>query len=417
LSRDDPDFYHGLLGSVLSMSQQGIQVVIVGGGIVGLATAHALAPALGERLTVLEAEPHPAGHQTGNNSGVIHSGLYYRPGSVKAETCAAGREEMYGFCERHEIPHQRCGKLVVATRDRELPALAELEQRGRANGLVGLRRLAAEELAEVEPAAAGIAGLWVAETGVVDYRVVAAKLVERLAARGVRLRTGWRLTAVRRDSAGQRLVTTGGELTCRLLVNCAGLQCDRVARLCGHRPQTRIVPFRGEYHRLIEAQAQRVRGLIYQVPDPQLPFLGVHISRHIDGSVEAGPNAVLALARHGYSWAQISPRDTLETLTYPGFWRLASNWWRTGMAEVWRSLNRAAMARELSRLMPGLQKRDLLSSGAGVRAQAVAADGRLLDDFLIQEEPGAVHVLNAPSPAATASLAIGRAIAEKVLAR
>ncbi len=391
-------------------------VVIVGGGIVGLATARALAEA-GEGVVVVEAEPRIATHQTGHNSGVIHSGLYYRPGSVKAETCALGREELYRFCERHEIPHQRCGKLVVATRESELPALAELAERGRANGLVGLRRLAANELAEFEPAAAGIAGLRVAETGIVDYRVVAAKLVERLAARGVRLRTGSRLTSVHRDSAGQRLVTTGGELTCRLLVNCAGLQCDRVARLCGHRPQARIVPFRGEYHRLAEAQAQRVRGLIYPVPDPQLPFLGVHVSRHIDGSVEAGPNAVLALARHGYSWGRISPRDTLETLTYPGFWRLASKWWRTGIAEVWRSLNRAAMARELSRLMPGLQKRDLLSSGAGVRAQAVAADGRLLDDFLIQEEPGAVHVLNAPSPAATASLAIGRVIAEKVLAR
>lgn len=399
------------------MTQDGLQVVVVGGGIVGLATARALAPTLGERLTVLEAEARPADHQTGNNSGVIHSGLYYRPGSAKAMTCAAGREELYRFCESHEIPHQRCGKLVVATRQDELPALAELERRGRANGLTGLRRLAAEEISEVEPAAAGIAGLEVAETGIVDYRVVAAKLVEGLAARGVRLRTGWRLTAVHQESVGQRLVTTGGELSCRLLVNCAGLQCDRVTRICGHRPKIRIVPFRGEYHRLVEDQAKRVRALIYPVPDPELPFLGVHVSRHIDGSVEAGPNAVLALARHGYSWARISPRDTLETLAYPGFWRLASNWWRTGVAEVWRSLNRAAMARELSRLMPGLGKADLISSGAGVRAQAVAADGRLLDDFLIQEEPGAVHVLNAPSPAATASLAIGRAIAEKVLAR
>ena len=399
------------------MTRNSIQVVVVGGGIVGLATARALAPALGERLTVLEAEARPASHQTGNNSGVIHSGLYYRPGSAKATTCAAGREELYRFCERHEIPHQRCGKLVVATREEELPTLTELERRGHANGLTGLRRLAAEEISEVEPAAAGIAGLEVAETGIVDYRVVADKLVERLAARGVRLRTGWRLTEVHHESAGQRLVTTGGELTCRLLVNCAGLQCDRVTRICGHQPQIRIVPFRGEYHRLVEAQARRVRALIYPVPDPELPFLGVHVSRHIDGSVEAGPNAVLALARHGYRWTRVSPRDTLQTLTYPGFWRLASTWWRTGIAEVWRSLNRAAMARELSRLMPGLQKTDLVSSGAGVRAQAVAADGRLLDDFLIQEEPGAVHVLNAPSPAATASLAIGRTIAEKVLSR
>jgi L-2-hydroxyglutarate oxidase len=393
------------------------QVVIVGGGIVGLATARALAPRLGERLVVIEAESRPAGHQTGNNSGVIHSGLYYRPGSAKATTCTAGRDEMYRFCERHDIPHRRCGKLVVATREDELPALAELERRGQANGLTGLRRLSASEIAEVEPAAAGIAGLSVAETGIVDYRAVAAKLVERLAGRGVRTRTGWQLTAVRRESGTQRLATTGSELTCRLLVNCAGLQCDRVARLCGHRPQVRIVPFRGEYLELVEAQAQRVRGLIYPVPDPELPFLGVHLSRHIDGSVDAGPNAVLALARHGYSWRRISPRDTVETLAYPGFWRLASRWWRTGMAEAWRSLNRAAMAREVSRLMPGLATSDLIPAGAGVRAQAVARDGRLVDDFLIQEEPGAVHVLNAPSPAATASLAIGREIAERVLAR
>ncbi len=392
-------------------------MAIVGGGIVGLATARALAPRLGDRLTVLEAEPRPAAHQTGHNSGVIHSGLYYRPGSVKARTCANGRRQMYEFCERHGIPHQRCGKLVVATREEELPALAELEARGRANGLTGLRRLSAEGLSEVEPAAAGIAALQVAETGIVDYRVVTAKLVDGLTERGVEVRTGWRLTGVRRDAASQRLETTGGELTCRLLVNCAGLHCDRVARLCGHRPQTRIVPFRGEYHRLVDEQARRVKALIYPVPDPLLPFLGVHVSRHIDGSVEAGPNAVLALARHGYSWSRVSPRDLIETLSYAGFWRLAARYWRTGVPEVWRSLNRTAMARELSRLMPGLVKDDLIPAGAGVRAQAVTADGKLLDDFLIQEEAGAIHVLNAPSPAATASLAIGDAIAARVLAR
>ena len=399
------------------MTRRPFQVAIIGGGIVGLATARALAPRLGDRLVVLEAEDRAAGHQTGNNSGVIHSGLYYRPGSAKAITCAAGRRQLYRFCERHEIPHQRCGKLVVATRRGELPALDELERRGRANGLTGLRRLSAAELAEVEPAAAGIAGLQVAETGVVDYRVVAAKLVERLAERGVELRTGWRVSSVHREAAEQRLVSRGGELSCRLLVNCGGLHCDRIARLCGHRPEVRIVPFRGEYLELAEHQAKRVNGLIYPVPDPELPFLGVHVSRHIDGSVDAGPNAVLAFARHGYSWGRVSPRDTLETLLYPGFWRLAARWWRTGVSEAWRSLNRAAMARELSRLMPGLEKGDLLPAGAGVRAQAVAPDGRLLDDFLIQEEPGAVHVLNAPSPAATASLAIGRQIADRVLAR
>ena len=399
------------------MTQLDTQVAVIGAGIVGLATAHALADRLGGSLAVLEAEEAPATHQTGRNSGVIHSGLYYRPGSVKAQTCTEGREALYRFCERHGIEHRRCGKLVVATRPRELPALDELERRGRANGLAGLRRLAAGELAEYEPRAGGIAGLWVPETGIVDYRQVAAVLADRLADRDVAVRTGWRLSGVRREGDGLRLTSTAGELSCRLLVNCAGLHCDRVARLCGHRPQVRIVPFRGEYLRLSDEWAQQVRSLIYPVPDPELPFLGVHVSRRIDGTVEAGPNAVLALARHGYSWGRISPRDALETMTYGGFWRLAPGYWRTGVAEAWRSLRRPAMARELARLLPGLAAADLLPAGAGVRAQAVSPDGRLIDDFLIQEEPGAVHVLNAPSPAATASLAIGEAIAARGLPR
>ncbi len=396
------------------MARYDAEVAIVGAGIVGLATARALADRLGDSLAVLEAEARPARHQSGHNSGVIHSGLYYRPGSSKARTCTAGRQALYAFCDRHDIAYRRCGKLVVATREHEMAALAELERRGRANGLGGLRRLAASELAEFEPHAAGRAGLWVPETGVVDFRQVAAKLVEVVAARGARVRTGCRLLGVTPGARGLVLRTAAGELTCGLLVNCAGLHSDRVARLCGQRPAVRIVPFRGEYLRLSAAAAARVRGLIYPVPDPRLPFLGVHLSRRIDDTVEAGPNAVLALARHGYSWRRIGLRDSLETLAYPGFWRLAARYWRTGATEVYRSLNRRAAAAELRRLLPGLEAADLRPAGAGVRAQAVGRDGSLVDDFVILEGERAIHVLNAPSPAATAALAIGETIAARV---
>jgi len=390
-------------------------VAVVGGGLVGGATALALAASGALTIAVLEAEDRLAAHQSGHNSGVIHSGLYYQPGSLKAALCVEGREALYRFCAEEGIAHQRCGKLVVATAADELPRLAELEARGRANGLAGLRRLGAEEIREVEPHAAGIAALYVAETGIVDYPAVARAYGRRVEAAGGRVLTGARVTAVRRDGGGLGglggliVETARGAVACRLLVNCAGLQADRVARLCGAAVDVRIIPFRGEYYEL--AREQLVRALIYPVPDPRFPFLGVHLTRRVHGGIEAGPNAVLALRREGYRWRDVSPRDIASTLGWPGFWPLAARFWRTGAYEVWRSLVKAAFVRDLQRLVPEIRGADLHRAGAGVRAQALDRQGRLVDDFCIVETERAIHVLNAPSPAATASLAIGRRIA------
>lgn len=391
--------------------------IIVGGGIVGCATAMALAGS-GRRVVVLEAEDALARHQTGNNSGVIHAGLYYRPGSLKATNCAAGRELLYRFCEEHQLAHERCGKLVVATRPEELPALCELERRGLANGLAGLRRVGPEEIREREPHAAGLAGLLVPETGIVDYGAVTRAFASRVEEQGGEIRLGARVRRVRPEAGGLVLETDAGLARGRLLVNCAGLQSDRVARMCGADPSLRIVPFRGEYLELCEERRDLVRALIYPVPDPRFPFLGVHFTRMIHGGVEAGPNAVLALAREGYSWGTISPRDVLSYLAYGGFWKMAARFWRVGLGEIRRSWSRRAMLKALRRLVPELELSDLRRGGAGVRAQALGPDGRMLDDFRIVEAPRMIHVLNAPSPAATASIAIGRyiaALAEKHL--
>jgi L-2-hydroxyglutarate oxidase len=404
-------------------------IAVVGGGLVGLATALALAePAEGgARVAVLEAEDRLAAHQSGHNSGVIHSGLYYRPGSLKARLCVAGREALYSFCAAEGIAHERCGKLVVATAEEELPALAELERRGQANGLAGLRRLEdGAAIREIEPRAAGLAALWVPETGIVDYPAVARAYGRRIEALGGRVLLGSRLLAVRRDgpaapsAAGPgalRLVTARGEVGCKLLVNCAGLQADRVARLCGVRPRTLIVPFRGEYWELAAAARDRVRGLIYPVPDTRFPFLGVHLTRLVDGRVEAGPNAVLAWKREGYRRGSFAWRDAAETLAFPGFWRFAARHWRTGLRELWRSAVPGVLVRDLRRLLPGLGRADLLRAGSGVRAQELGRDGRIVDDFDVIAEGRAIHVLNAPSPAATASLSIGRHIAQEEVRR
>ncbi len=387
-------------------------IVVVGGGIVGLATAYALVQDERRAVLVLEAEDRLAAHQSGHNSGVIHSGLYYRPGSLKARMCREGREALYRFCDAARIPYRRSGKLVVATRQAELPALARLEERGRANGLQDLRRLAAAELEEVEPAArGGVAGLWVPETGVVDF----ARVVEALAAQvrhgGGEVLTGARVRKIRRDGAGLMIESAAGEFRAALLVNCAGLQADRIARLAGAEPGVSIVPFRGEYYELVPARRTLVRAAIYPVPDPALPFLGVHFTRTITDRVEAGPNAVLAWARDGYRRWDVSWRDIAGTLSYGGFWRMARAHWRTGVAELGRSYSKRLFLRALRRLVPEIRTEDLVPAGSGVRAQAVDATGRLLDDFHIVETPGAIHVLNAPSPAATASLAIGREVA------
>ena len=389
-------------------------VAVIGGGIVGTATAMALLETTsGLSLVLLEKEARLAAHQTGHNSGVIHSGLYYRPGSLKAQNCTVGREDLYAFCTEHDVPHERCGKVVVATREEELPQLAELESRGRQNGLAGLRRLDAAQLREFEPQVAGIAGLHVPQTGIVDYVAVTEAYAEVVRRRGGEIRTSSRVVSIRRTPDGFRLGTSRGELQSRFIVNCAGLQCDRIARLAGSDPQVRIVPFRGEYYELAEARRCLVRNLIYPVPDPAFPFLGVHFTRMIDGKVEAGPNAVLAFKREGYHRLSFSLRDTLEIFGYGGFWWLAGRYWLTGLQEYYRSFNKSAFVRDLQRLIPSLREEDVVRGGAGVRAQAVDPAGKLLDDFRIVEGEGMIHVLNAPSPAATASIAIGRRVAGK----
>jgi len=399
------------------------QTTIIGGGIVGLATAMALVRRGRNDLLVIEAEKDVATHQTGHNSGVIHSGLYYKPGSRKAATCTAGREAMYRFCAEHGIPHERCGKIVVATREAELPALAELHRRGVANGLNGMMELNPEQIREHEPHGTGIAGLYVPQTGIVDYVAVARAMRRVIEAAGAEVRTDCQLQAVRPD--GSELVLTaritGGlmpparleEIRSRYLINCAGLQSDRVARLCGLTPKLRIVPFRGEYYKLRPEAYRLVRNLIYPVPDARFPFLGVHLTRMIHGGVGAGPNAVLALSRHGYRKGNIRLADVLSTFSYAGFWKLATRHARMGLGEIYRSYVKGAFVRALQQLVPDLTAADLVPGGAGVRAQAIGPDGKLVDDFHIESAERMIHVLNAPSPAATASIAIGEEIAEK----
>jgi L-2-hydroxyglutarate oxidase len=384
---------------------------VIGGGILGLATARALVARSNGAVVVLEAEDALAVHQTGHNSGVIHSGLYYKPGSLKAENCRRGRDAMYAFCETHEIPHERCGKLVVATSTSERPWLDELERRGKANGLADLVRLTGDELREHEPHVAGVEGLLVPLTGIVDYRQVSQAIAAEVREGGGEIRTAARLVGFRRESGNFVLETAAGTVEVKRLVNCAGLQSDRVARLCGVTPSVRIVPFRGEYYKFEPEKAALVRNLIYPVPDPNFPFLGVHFTRMIGGGVEAGPNAVWALKREGYTRTSFSPADTASALAWPGFWKMAGRHWRTGCGELWRSWNKPAFVRALQKLVPEIEADDVTPHGAGVRAQAVARDGRLLDDFAIERAENQLHVLNAPSPGATASLAIGEALA------
>ncbi len=387
-------------------------VVVIGGGIVGCATAMALLARHTLSLVVLEAEDHLAAHQTGNNSGVIHSGLYYKPGSLKATNCVKGREAMYRFCEEHSIAHDRCGKVVVATTPEEIPRLDELERRGRANGLDEIRRLRPEEIKEHEPHVSGIDGLWVPYTGIVDYTAVTEAYGRIVRERGGEVLTRARVVGFRRDRGAFVVETTAGEVRCRALVNCAGLQSDRVAKLCGVAPGLQIVPFRGEYYEIVKERQDLVRNLIYPVPDPAFPFLGVHFTRMIKGGVEAGPNAVLAFKREGYSKWSVSPSDTLAFTFYPGFWRMASQHWRMSLGEMHRSWSKQAFVKALQRLLPELTTADVHPAGAGVRAQALEPSGKLVDDFRIVEAERQVHVLNAPSPAATASISIGESIAE-----
>ncbi|MET8408725.1 L-2-hydroxyglutarate oxidase [Streptomyces sp. NPDC005195] len=388
-------------------------VLVIGGGIVGLSTAYAITRAApGTRVTVLEKEPGAARHQTGHNSGVIHSGIYYRPGSLKARYAVRGAAEMVKFCAEYGIAHAVTGKLIVATEQAELPRLHALVQRGRENG-IPVRELGTAQLAEYEPEVRGLAAIHVGTTGTCDYVAVARQLAE---ASGAEIRYGAEVVRVdRREALGVAVRTGDGTIVrARVLVNCAGLQCDEVARLAGDEPGMRIVPFRGEYYSL--ARPELVRGLVYPVPDPAFPFLGVHLTRGIDGDVHIGPNAVPALAREGYGWGVIRPREVGTTLAWPGSWRMARRHWAYGAGELRRSVSRKAFTGAVQRLLPAVTVDDLVPAAAGVRAQAVLRDGTLVDDFLIKEGVRTVHVLNAPSPAATAALPIGREVARRALA-
>lgn len=388
-------------------------VVVVGGGIIGLSSGMALLGRRpGARLLILEKEEELGRHQSGHNSGVIHAGLYYRPGSLKARTCVEGARAMVDFAAEHGIPHEICGKLVVATSEEELPRLEELRRRGAANGVQGLEMIGPGRLREIEPHAAGIRALWSPRTGIIDYPAVARAYARTVRGRGGEIRTGARVTGIRRLGGETVVETAAGDFACGFLVNCAGLHADRVARLAGGQVGLQIVPFRGEYYEIVPERRSLVRGLIYPVPDPAFPFLGVHFTRRIDGAVEAGPNAVLAFMREGYTKTMVDPRDLFETLAYTGFRKLARKWWRVGAREMVRSFSKALFTRDLQRLVPEIRERDLRPGGAGVRAQAVDAEGNLLDDFAIVRTEGAIHVCNAPSPGATASLLIGRSIAE-----
>ncbi|MGA2205787.1 MAG: L-2-hydroxyglutarate oxidase [Terracidiphilus sp.] len=383
-----------------------MKVAIIGGGIVGLATAHQLLERYGSaQVLLLEKESGPGQHQTGHNSGVLHCGLYYKPGSVKARLAVEGIRRMTAFCERHGVPYELCGKTVVATEPEEIPRLHALLERGAANGVKGLQLLGPEQIREFEPHAAGLAGIRVPQEGIVDYAAVCAEMVKQIRAKGGELRFDSEVTELRRKSRWT-IRTKSGDYEADFLINCAGLHCDRVGRKAGSSDAAKIVPFRGEYYTLRPERQHLVRNLIYPVPDPKFPFLGVHFTRLIHGGVECGPNAVLAFAREGYRHTDFSLRDTVETLTYRGFWRFFARYPRMCWEEFKRSYSKKLFCRSLQRLVPELQMEDLAPGGSGVRAQALSPEGELMQDFHFARAAGALHVLNAPSPAATAALAI-----------
>ena len=386
-------------------------VAIIGGGIVGLATALNITDRFPRvRLVILEKEPRIAAHQTGHNSGVIHSGIYYKPGSYKARQCSEGKGLMRQFCEAHAIKIVDCGKVIVATSPEELPRLQALYERGQANG-VPVEMIEPDRLREIEPHAAGIRAIWSPTTAIVDFIEVAEAMARDLRQRGVEIETGAGVTQVARTSDGVDLWATRRAVLAKRLINCAGLYCDVVARMAGAKPDVQIVPFRGEYYMVRPDRRHLVRTLIYPVPDPEFPFLGVHFTNTVHGEVEAGPNAVLAFAREGYTFWKVRPWELGHTLTYPGMWHMARKYWKTGSYEVLRSLSKRAFVKALQRLVPEIRPEDVERGGAGIRAQAVAADGSLIDDFRIVSDDTGIHVLNAPSPGATASLSIGRHIA------
>jgi L-2-hydroxyglutarate oxidase len=399
------------------MGEKSFDILVIGGGIIGTATALSLQNNSKLNILLIEAEKNLAFHQTGNNSGVIHSGLYYKPGSLKAKNCTDGRELLYNFCAEQNIPHQKCGKIVVATNESELNALDELYKKGIANGLTGIKKLSANEIKNYEPHTTGIAGIFVPQTGIVDYSKVTDAYAKLFLEAGGYIETSCKFLSLN-DANGELIaITTKGEFKAKFLVNCGGLYCDRIAKLCEVNPELQIVPFRGEYYKLKKGKEYLVKNLIYPVSDPRFPFLGVHFTRMIGGGVEAGPNAVLAFKREGYSKKDFSFQDVTRMFSYSGFWKMAAKYYHMGFEEYYRSFSKNALVKALQKLIPEIQEDDIEPGGSGVRAQALAPDGKLIDDFRIVETDKMVHVLNAPSPAATASISIGETIADLVLKR
>jgi len=393
-------------------------ILVAGGGIVGLATAYRLLETRPQlKIVLLEKEARLAAHQTGNNSGVLHSGLYYKPGSSKAQCAVHGLQQMLAFCRTHGIQHEQCGKIVVATAPDELPRLDQLWERGNANGLQGLRRLNPQQIKEIEPHASGLAAIHVPQEGIVDYPAVCAKLGDLIRQAGGEIRLHTKFLKAVRNAGTWTAQTSNGEFQAKFIVTCGGLHADRLVRAAGQISSAKIVPFRGEYYQIKKERQHLVRHLIYPVPDPKFPFLGVHFTRLAAGGIEAGPNAVLAFSREGYNWTTVNPRDLAESLCFPGLWRFLAKYPSMCGYEIWRSFSRAEFTRSLQKLVPDIRADDLETGGAGVRAQAMLPEGRLVEDFHFEEAAGILHVINAPSPAATASLAIGQRIVDKVLAR
>lgn len=400
--------------SVSASNPRPYDVAVIGAGIVGLATAREiLRRAPGRRVALLEKESAIARHQTGHNSGVIHTGVYYKTGSLKARLCVEGRRAMIAFCREHGIAHEITGKLIVAVEERELPRLEDLRKRGAANGVEGLELLRGPAIREREPHATGVAALWVPGAGIVDYGAVAEALAREVRSLGAEVFLSREARSIRPDAAGVRVETREGPIAAKRLIACAGLQCDRVAASTGPVDDIRIIPFRGDYYRLRPEARALIRSMIYPVPDPRYPFLGVHFTRRVDGDVWAGPNAVLSLAREGYGRLSFSGRDVLTSLAWPGLWRIFALHWRVGVEELWRGWVKEVYARDLARYVPAVTARDLLDGPSGIRAQAVARDGSFVEDFAIREQGPVFHVMNTPSPAATSSLAIAREIVDR----
>ncbi len=395
------------------MADPRYDIIVIGAGIVGLSTAMELTrrfPRL--RVAVVEKEPAVATHQSGHNSGVIHSGIYYQPGSLKARLCVEGAGLMIDFCHEHSVPHQVCGKLIVATNKTEVPRLEELRLRGQANGIPGIRLLLREEIKEVEPHCVAVSALHVPSTGITDYALVSRKYAEIVQQQGGEIHLGCGVVGFFHQGSDTVVETRRGAWPTRFVINCAGLHSDHISRLAGHEPEVQIVPFRGEYYDLVPARQHMVCALIYPVPDPRFPFLGVHFTRRVHGGVDAGPNAVLAFKREGYTNTDFSAKDAWDELTYPGVWRMAAKYWRSALSEFHRSFSKSAFVESLQKLVPEINGSDLVPGGSGVRAQAMRRDGSLVDDFQFTPAENMLHVCNVPSPAATASIPIGRAIAD-----